>query len=169
MKDKTLIIIFGIILLILAANLGKLPTFILYGGQEIEGEISEQEAQCWILGASDSCVKQTIFLINFTKQNLLACPDSYFPTKFECEKHYGLIKEEKPKINCYFISEDDCQMELFELTSCPTQYYSTIGECTEALETPTLHLKKLFTNPTTLILLGIVIAILLFFGIRKFR
>ena len=165
MKNEPLVIILAILALFLVWNL-QTETFILYGGQEIEGYITDQEAQCWILGASDSCVKQNVFLINFTKQNLLACPDGYSASRLECEKHYGLIVEPKPTITCYYVDKE-CQVEVLELEQCPSQYHSSMDECKEALETPFYHITKLFKNPATLILLVVVFAIILFLAFKR--
>lgn len=165
MKDKTIIAILGILLLALVWNLQIPTTFILYGGTEYEGYVSNETGICWTLAESDRCVKQRVYLINLTKQNLLVCPEATFPTEQECKQKYGLIPEPpKPKINCYFISEDECKTEQFlEEEGCPSTYYSNLNECEEALKTPLRHIKLLFQNKFTLyaVIVGVIILIVL--------
>lgn len=161
-------IILAIVLLLIVINLKPQPTFIIYNGEEVEAEETEIQGQCWILGMSDTCVKQNVFLWNFTRQGLLVCPSGFFSTRLGCEKNYGLIVEEKPKINCYYTEKGECKVELFETEECPSQYFPTMDACTEKLETPTLHLQKLFTNPTTIVLIVIMGIVGLFLLIPKF-
>lgn len=168
MKDKALLIILIIALLFLITNLEGLPFFILYGGVEIEGEITNQTAQCWTL-ATDRCVKQKVFLINFTKQNLLVCPELHHSTELECQKAFKLIEEPKPTVTCYYI-EKECKVEVIVgLEKCPSKYYSTMDECKEALETPLYHIKTLFKNKATIFTLiaGIIIVVILILSRRK--
>ena len=163
MKDKTAMVILGILLLALVWNL-QIPSFILYGGTEYEGYISNETGICWILAESDRCVKQRVYLINLTEQNLLICPEATFPTEQECELKYGLIKIEKPKITCYYIGEDECKTEQFlEEEGCPLTYYTSLSKCEEALETPLYHIKTLFKNKMTLymVIAGIIALLIL--------
>jgi len=163
MKEKTIYIILAIFLLFMVWNL-RTETFILFGGEELEGYVSEQKGECWTLATQDRCVRQTVNLINFTEQKVLGCPEGYYLTKRECELKYGIIEIEKPKIECYFIGEDDiCYSEYFlQEEGCPTTYFTTLEECEEERKTFFTHVKLLFKNKSTVIaLIAGVIAILI--------
>lgn len=167
-KDDLALVIFVLALLFLVWNL-KTDTFILYKGQEIEGEVSEIKGMCWTLG-QDRCVKQSVFLINFTEQNLLTCPELYYPTELECQKAFKLVEEPKPTVSCYYIEDDECKVEVIEgLEACPTAYYSNMEECEEALKTPLTHIRKLFKNPTAIIMVIVAIIAGLILIVPKLR
>ncbi len=167
MKDKEKLI-FGLIVLILFIWATQQPqfTFILFGGQEMVGFVSNTTGICYTLSTSDTCVQQKVNLINFTEQNLLVCPEGYYSTKHECELKYGIKAVEKPKIECYFIGEDDrCYSEYFlQEEGCPATYFTTLDACEEEAETFITHISLLFKNKSTVIaLIAGVIAILILF------
>jgi len=155
MKDNTILTILAILLLLLVWNI-QTETFILFGGVEIEGSVSDIKGECWTLATSDRCARQNVFLINLTKQNLLVCPDGYYSTERECQIKYGIILIEKPKIDCFFIDKetDKCFVDEFlEEDGCPALYFTSLEDCEEARKTFFTHIKLLFKNKATLIAL----------------
>lgn len=167
MENKHIIwIVIALILLIWASQQPQ-TVFILFGGEEIKGFVSDVRGECWTLG-QERCVRQNVNLVNFTKQNLLACPEGYYSSEQLCREKY--FPKPKPKINCYYISERECKVEILEADVCPSQYYSSMEECTEKLKkSPIYHLKTLFKSPATIIILiiGIIAIIILFVKRRK--
>jgi len=162
----SILLILTIALLFLVANTTKLTPFILYGGMELPLNETNITGECWTLSA-ERCVRQQVNLLNYTSQNLLICPESYYPTEIDCEKAYGLIVEEKPKINCYYIDEDTCKTEQFlQEEGCPSAYYTSEEECKEALRTPLHHIGKLFKNKLFLIFAVLLVGLLIYF-LRK--
>lgn len=168
MEKNTQIAVLAIVLLFLVIQLQHPGTFILYGGVEIPANETNVTGECWTLG-QDACVRRPVKLINFTKQSLLVCPEGYYPTKEQCEKAYSVVKTELPKIKCYYINEDACWEDELTVEQCPSLYYSSKAACEEALETPIRHIKKLFQNKITLIILAVAViaGVFLFFGKRR--
>lgn len=163
MENKVFILI-GVALLLIWTSQQPQTAFLIFGGVEIEGGVTNITGDCYTLAESDRCVRQNVNLVNFTRQNLLVCPEGYYSTKLECEKAYKIIVEPKPKVTCYYIGEDECQMEVIEgMETCPSQYYSAIEECEEELRTPLRHIGALIKNPIVLIaiIIGLVAGLIL--------
>ena len=165
-QNKTIWIIVGILALIVLTQFKPPEIFsVMYQGQNYSGHLSNKTGECWTMGL-DTCVRQEVKLINLTTQNLLICPETYFPTKIDCEKAYGLVKTiTKPeKITCYKIEEKKCKV-VGEYETCPADTFSSLSKCQEEAGklTWTYNLKQLIKKPYTIILLvlGVIAGIVL--------
>jgi hypothetical protein len=166
-ENKIGIALLAIVLLVMIMGL-KSPTFILYGGQEIEAELTNETGDCWTLGL-DNCAKKKVNLLRLTDSGLLICPESYYSNIVDCRKAFGLIKEvSEPKLDCYYVQDDVCYLEQFE-EQCPTTYFRSKESCDESLIDFAFTTKALFTSRKTLIMVGIGLVALLFMVISFLR
>lgn len=170
-NDKLPLILLAIVLLVAVA---KIPTtsFLLYGGSEIEAELTNISSEVWTLagtGEDMRCVKQLKYMLNLTTTGMLIPIEGHYFTEIECKHAFSLIKEPiKPKISCYFVENDLCILEQFE-DSCPSQYFQSLSECEMSLVDLSYSAKSLFKNRKTWIMLGIGAVALLFMGIGALR
>lgn len=168
-EDKVGMILLAIVLLVMITGL-KSPTFILYGGEEIAAELTNETGECWTLGMND-CARQTVNLLRLKKSGenetmnatgLLICPEGYYTTLIDCRKAYEFIEEvEEPKLDCYYVKEDVCYKEQFE-EQCPAIYFTNIEDCKESLVDFGFSIKTLFTSRKTIIMSSIGLIALLF-------
>lgn len=170
-ENKIGLAFLAIILLVMIAGL-KSPTFILYGGQEIQAELTNETGECWTLGMND-CARRPVNLLRLlgprNESGLLICPELYYSTQIDCRKAFGFIEEvPEPKLDCFFAQDDVCYKEQFE-EQCPTLYFTSLDACQESLIDFAYSAKVLFSSRKTLIMVGIGAIALLFIIINFLR
>jgi len=168
-KNNTIWIILAIIGLFIILKHGGIETFsVLYYGQQLEGYTTNITGECWTLG-TDTCVKQTVRLINLTKQNILICPEGYYSTKLECEKAFELIKEPE-KHMCYRINEEKniCEEAGMKVV-CGEGEFTSLSACQAELEKRKTTLTEFITQPYTLVVIILALVAVIGLIISQFR
>lgn len=180
-ENKLPWIVLGIFLLLILSqtNLGTFS--VMMGGISINATETNITGECWGF-AQEDCVKKEVKLLNFTDTGDLICPVGFWKDKVTCLQQYGLssqvsqlqseLTEEKQKTMCYRINEDKsiCE-EAGRKTRCGGNEFSSLSDCQTKLAEESSwfnHIKKLFTNPATLLLIiAVLVGIIYLLFIRK--
>ena len=166
-QNQLPLILLAVVLLMLVAGM-KSPSFILYGGQEIEAELTTEKGDCWTL-ADERCVRQNVNLLNLTATGFLICPELYHSTEIDCKRAFNLITEvRKAKLDCYYTQDDVCILEQFE-DQCPAAYFTTKSACETSLIDFGYSTRQLLSNRNTWIFVAIGGVALLFIILNVLR